>query len=142
MYLGTIRRVDYYHKKSHDRDSIIEIAENKVEFVTHEDFDALVDKEHYRAEYLTYVNSMNSIAVIIISFLLLVSCSTVHNVHTKYADTYSILYGDERFDRCEDIIIKTYGVTKKKDTLVINVRPKYNCLRYKPYTWADKTIQF
>jgi len=140
MFLGTIKSTDYYHANSYKKDIILETAENPVEFVSHEEFDALVDNVHYRAEYLTYCNSMNTIAILIISFLLLVSCSTTQKMYAGYAEVFSASYGDERFDRCDEIIVNTYGVTHFGDTMVIDSKLKYNCKKGIPYTWADQTI--
>ena len=73
MYLGTIGNTDYYHINTgvQAKQTLREISENKVEFVTEEDFDKLVDEQHFKAEYVRYYNSMGMWLIFIISLVLL-----------------------------------------------------------------------
>jgi hypothetical protein len=60
MYLGTVNGVDYYHVNTgvEAKKTIYEISENPVEFVTEDYFDIIVDRQHEKAEYIVYYNSM------------------------------------------------------------------------------------
>jgi len=141
MYLGTINATDYYHINSYKKELIIEIAENKVEFVTHEDFDALVDKEHYRAEYLTYCNSMNVWWVLIICLGLLQSCSTSKRIPLN-VETFYVEYGDPRWNDCKNVYTQEYCVNIYGDTLPTRRIYSIDCYEGKMKTFADKTMGF
>ena len=62
MYLGTINNVDFYHINTgvEAKKIVREISENAVEFVSEEHFNTLIDRQHEKAEYVRYYNSMGS----------------------------------------------------------------------------------
>ncbi len=73
MYLGTINNVDFYHINTgvEAKKIVREISENAVEFVSEEHFNTLIDRQHEKAEYVRYYNSMGSWLLFILSLGLL-----------------------------------------------------------------------
>ena len=119
MFLGTINSVDYYDIESLNKDIIQETSENKVKFVSQDEFDVLIDQVHWKAEFLTYTTSMSSWLMIIISLLLLSSCSTHRKCDTKFFNKfYQEQYGTDN-DDCSNQYIDKYGITIYGDTLLV-----------------------
>lgn len=76
-------------------------------------------------------NNKNLFTILILIFIIFQSCvnnnrkiSTIsYKVEVdikKYKKIYTIAYGDERFDDCEDLVNVTYGITFKGDTIELN----------------------
>jgi chemotaxis protein CheY-P-specific phosphatase CheC len=93
MYLGTINKVDYYHINTgvEAKQTLREISENKVEFVTEEKFDKLIDQQHFKAEYIRYYNSMSMWLLLIISVVLLQSCSVSDRIQLLQQEEPTVL---------------------------------------------------
>lgn len=93
MYLGTIDKVDYYHINTsvEAKENLRLFSENEVRFVTEEEFSELIDQQHLKAEYIRYYNSMSMWLLLIISVVLLQSCSVSDRIQLLQQEEPTVL---------------------------------------------------
>lgn len=139
MYLGTINGTDYWHINTsvEDKIDIKIISENNVDFVTEERFNEISDQIKEKLSYVTYFNSMSTWLLLVLSMVLLQSCSTSKRIPLNIK-TFYVEYGDPRWDKCKDIYTQEYCVNIYGDTLETRRIYSLDCYEGKMKTFADK----
>ncbi len=142
MYLGTINGTDYWHINTsvEAKIDIKNISENPVDFVTEDKFNEISDQFKEKIEYVTYYNSMCTLLLLILSVVLLQSCSTSKRIPLSI-ETFYVEYGDPRWNDCKDIYVQEYSINIYGDTLPTRKIYSADCYEGKMKTFADKTIK-
>lgn len=143
MYLGTINGTDYWHINTsvEAKIDIKNISENPVEFVTEERFNEISAEMKEKLSYLTYFNSMRTWLLLILSVVLLQSCSTSKRTPINIK-TFYVEIGDPRWDDCRDVYTQEYCINIFGDTLPTQRIYSLDCYNNKMRTYADKTMNY
>jgi len=117
MYLGTYNRTDYYDSMSVNKDMIIATSENKVEFVTEDEFNQISEEINEKLNYLSYFSSMSTWLLLVVTLILFQSCAV--NKHRLDVSYIYEDHGNPKVDDCKDVYTQVYAVTIYGDTLPI-----------------------